>query len=283
MKHRLPRVHRGRPGFVLGLVLIVAALVAPDEGRADPATLILPDVCDDPAAVFDHQWAKDKFGASDLFFMANDGSVVRVSEGDGDFNSYEDLYVFAHGASNSIGGMTYANFVGWLKTAHSEIPKSVFFGVCGSATKPNSLLEKTYDIYDKKVDTLTGSDGACALTGDGDRDLRNAEYHVGVVRANKEDQKEYSQIIKNIDAKWNGVVYPGTTKVYKIYCQAVLTNFDAGTLRAFMATVKTQFSQPNTDPKASTDYLELVVLNTDGQELSSCGQDPTGGGPVACD
>ena len=279
MKQRLPRVPRGRSGFVLGLVLIVAALVAPDEGRAASATLIMPDVCGDPAAVFDHQWATVNFNASDLYYMAGDGSVVKVSQEGGDFKNYEDLYVFAHGDGVKIGGMTYANFVGGLETVHPSPPKSIFFGVCYSATGSKTLLKQTNDKYNGKVNKLTGSNGACALTGNGSRDLSKANYRVGAVPSN---QVTYDQVLDNIIAKWNGQVYPGTAMTYAAYCQAALAPFNAGTLRAFMATVVTQFSQVDIDPQTSTDYLALVALNTGGQALFSCGQDPTGTGVVIC-
>ena len=279
MKQRLQRVLRGRSGFVLGLVLIVAALVAPDEGRADPATLILKDVCSNPAVVFGHQWASAKYNASDLYFMKDDGSVVRVSQGDGDFKDYEDLYVFGHGDGTSVGGMNYTNFVDGLETAHPTAPKSVFFSVCHSATSP-SLLKAANDKYLGKVDKLTGSDGACRVTGNGDRDLTKAVLRVGSAAS---DQEKYKQIVKNILAKWNGSVYPGIQKVYGAYCRDVLANFDAGTLRAFMAKVITEFSQIDQDTKTSTDYIELMVLNTGGQAPTVCGQDPKGDGvAVAC-
>lgn len=278
MKQRLPGVLRGRSGFVLGLVLIVAALVAPNEGRAASATLIFEDVCGDPSNIFDHQWATVNFGAADLYFMAGDGSVVRVSQGGGDIKNYEDLYVFAHGGADNIGGMTYANFVGGLETAHPAIPNSIFFGVCYSAAGPDSLLKQVNDEYGQNVNKLTGSNGACALTGNGNRDLNNAVYRVGAVRANQQDQNEYNQIIGNIVAAWNGVVYPGTGVTYAAYCRAALAPFNAGTLRAFMATVVTEFSHVNTN----TDYLRLVALNTGGQALVSCGQDPANTGVVPC-
>lgn len=278
MKQRLPGVLRGRSGFVLGLVLIVAALVAPNEGRAASATLILKDVCSNPAVVFGHQWATAKYNASDLYFMAADGSVVRVSEGDGDFKDYEDLYVFGHGNGVSIGGMMYANFVDGLDTAHPNPPNSVFFSVCYSAA-PNSLLKQTNGKYIKNVNKLTGSNGACRVTGNGDRDLTKAVLRVG---SSASDQKKYDLIIKNIVAKWNGAVYPGTKKVYATYCKDVLKNFDAGTLRTFMAKVITEFSQVDEDPKTSTDYIELMVLNTGGKALTVCGKNPTGTGVVNC-
>ncbi len=275
MKQRLKRVLRGRSGFVLGLVLVVAALVAPNEGRAASATLIMKDVCGDPAAVFDHQWATDNFNASDLYFMADDGSVVRVSQGGDDIKNYEDLYVFAHGGADNIGGITYANFVSGLEAAHPAIPNSVLFGVCYSATGPDSLLKQVNAEYGQNVNKLSGSNGACALTGNGNRALNNAQYRVGAVPS---DQTEYDTVLNAILAKWNGQVYPGTGLSYAAYCRAALAPFNAGTLRTFMATVVTQFSQVGTN----TDYLKLVELNTDGQAFTSCGQDPTGTGSVPC-
>lgn len=278
MKQGLPRVLRIRSGFVFGLALIVAVLVAPNEGRAASATLIFEDVCDDPSNIFDHQWSTDNFNAPDLYFMAGDGSVVSVSQGIGNINNYEDLYVFAHGGNDDIGGMTYANFVAGLEAAHPAAPNSVFFGVCYSATGNDTLLKQVNDEYGENVNKLTGSDGACSLTGNGSRALNNAVYRVGAVRKNQHDENEYDEIVNDITDIWKNGLYPESNLTYDAYCRAALASFNAAALRAFMATVVTNFSQLNSD----IDYLKLVELNTGGQALTSCGQDPTNTGEVPC-
>lgn len=278
MKPGSGRFFRGCSRVVAAPVVIIAALLAPAEAGAAAATLVMEDVCDDPAGTFDARWATVRFAASALYFMAGDGTVRRVSDGGGDFNGHEDLYAFAHGGGGTIGGMTYAAFVNGLETAHPAIPNSTFFGVCHSAVGPDSLLKQVNDEYGENVNRLEGGVVACALTGNGSRDLATASYRIRVDHA---DDKLYATILDNIVTKWAGS-YPGTSMSYAQYCQSALAPFDAARLRGFMTTVLHEFSQDSGDPSTSTNYLDLVALNIDGEPLTVCGQDPTGQGPVAC-
>lgn len=271
MKQRLPRVLRGRSGFVFGLVLIVAALAAPDEGRADAASLILEDVCKNPVVVFDHAWAKVNFSAADLYFMKKaNGSVVEVSQGGRKFDEYEDLYVLAHGGGGDIDGMKFASFVDGLKVAHPTAPNSVMFKVCDS----ESLLKATYDKYGKKVNELTGSDGACRLTGDGKYGLKNATYRVGSKPSSGKDETEWNKIRDAVVKKWDSENYPKETVSYKDYCKSIVANFDAAKLRDFMVQAVADFSHIGTN----TDYLKLVELNRGGKLPTVCGKNPAGKG-----
>jgi hypothetical protein len=269
---------RGFSRVVIAAVVIVIALLAPAAAGAKTATLVLEDVCEDPSNVFDYQWASVRFGATTLYLMARDGTVRLVSTTGGDINGFEDLYVFAHGGGGTIGGMAYAAFVAALEDAHPAIPNSVSFGVCASAVPPNSLLKRVNDEYGENVNRLEGGVVACALTGNGSRDLSTASYRIRVVRSN---QRLYDQILDNIVVKFAGN-YPGTAVSYAQYCRSALAPFNAARLRDFIATVLREFSRVSGDPETSTNYLDLVALNTNGDPLTVCGQDPTGTGPVAC-
>lgn len=270
MKQRLPRVLHGRSGFVLGLVLIVAALVAPDEGRADAASLIVKNVCQDPVVVFDHKWATLNFSASDLYFMKDNGSVEEVSEGGREFDKYEDLYVLAHGGNGEIDGMKFAKFVDWLKAAHDSNPKSVMFKVCSGV----DLLKLTYDKYNKEVNKLTASVGRCALTGDGNYGLKNAKYRDQPNPKPGDDEKEWTRIVGEVLKKWNDGKYPGQLVSYAAYCKSIVDPLNAKKLREFMAQVVVDFSKTGTD----VDYLKLVELMAGGNAPTVCGKDPVGDG-----
>ncbi len=258
-------------GFSLGCAFL------PETSSAESAAIVMSDVCEDPAAVFDHRWASDTAGATTVFYMADNGTVYRISEGNGALGNFEDLYVFAHGAPGTINNMGYEAFAQHLENAHPAIPNSVSFGVCYSAIGPNSLLKRVNVQYGGLVNRLSGGVVACALTGNGDRRLANAEYRI---RVGHSDDERYKRIVDNIHAKW-AENYPGTETSYADYCRASLNPFDAGRLRDFMETVFDEFSVANPEPN-STDYLELVALNIDGEPLTVCGQDPAGRGRVDC-
>jgi hypothetical protein len=139
-------------------------------------------------------------------------------------------------------------------------------------------VKQVDDEYGGGVNRLTGAVAACALTGNGGMNLAVAGYRVRVQRS---DAARYQQVIKNIMAKWEGQ-FRQSGMSYTEYCRSALEPFNAGRLRSFIETVFAEFSQSSGDPATSTNYLELVALNTGGEPLTVCGQDPAGAGSVPC-
>jgi hypothetical protein len=180
--------------------------------------------------------------------------------------------------------MTHATFAGYLQAAHNTTPTEIFASSCSGAVGPNGLLHTINDAYNNAITKLSGSTAACALTGNGNQALANAAYRSGAVRANNPDNVLYSTIVNNISAKWTNALYPNTNNTYQAECQNTVANLNNGGLPAFIATVLNDFSQPplNNVAANSTNYLDLVRLNTGGNAFLECGHNPAGNGPVNC-
>lgn len=247
------------------------------------AVLLLPDVCRDPAATFNARWAQARHGATTTYLMLANGTVRHVDglQPNG-FNGFTRLIVASHGGAGTIGGMSHTNFAARLHAAHATPPESVVFAVCSAAAGPNSLLKRVNDSYGGQILRLEGSTTTCRLTGNGSQNLAVAEYrpHTGTSNAQLN-----TTIVANIGTKW-GQPYPGTAQSYHEACTAILDAavFDPATMRTFLATVYTQFTQPAPPnaPNQSTNYLQLVGLNTGGNALSVCGANPNLTGAVPC-
>lgn len=273
----LTRASRRASDRFKALTALALVLGVCTSAHAQNAMLVLPDVCDDPAGVFDYQWVKEKFGTGGLFVMQAGGGIDRIQTDvhDRGFADYQSLYVAAHGSkSNTIGGMSHAKFVQHFKAAHALAPDNVEFAVCYAARAPDSLLKQMNTAYGDKIDRLSGGVVGCALTGNGDRSLENADYRI---YAEHSDPARYDKIIDNITAKWSGN-YPGRAVSYKNYCKSQLVPFSAAGMKGFFDTVYQQFSTSQGLPKDSTNYLELVALNEKGQPLTVCGANPDGDG-----
>jgi len=267
--------------LLAGAGLALGAL-APRAADAQ-AMIVMSDLCEDPAAVFDYQWARANHGVRAAFLMRDDGSVAPI-EGAAPqgLPVYPQLFVAAHGGTNVISHMSHDQFATALRRARPATPQSVFFAVCGSGAGPDSLLKKLNDSYCGGISRLDGGVVACALTGNGQASLVGAQYNI---RVRQSDSALYDKILDNIEAKWSGD-YPGQRgRSYAQVCQGLTATrgYDPAALAGFMGTVYDQFRQPSADPQRSTNYLDLVKLNTGGQPLANCGADPTGNGrPAAC-
>lgn len=271
---------RSRRGAAIALAAacLMSGVLPAGDARAQNAVLITPDACDDPAAVFDYRWAKEKFGADSLFMMLQDGSIHHFAGPSRDFDDFRHVYVAAHGGADSIGGIGYADFVRAFKAGHDAAPRSVVFAVCGAGKGPDSLLKMLNTAYGDDIFRLAGGVTGCALTGNGSQDLALADYRIYVTRS---DDARYNRIVDNITRKWSGP-YPSSASSYRAFCRSRLQPFDAGALRDFVGVVHREFSQQAVDPLDSTNYLELVSLNKGGDPLALCGANPEGAGPVPC-
>lgn len=261
----------------LALAGLALAVAAPLPVGAQ-AVLLLPDVCDDPSEVFDYQWAAQKRHATSVFVMLADRSVNFVSGSSQDFNSFSDLYVAAHGGASTIGTITYDDFATGLKAAHNSTPNLVFFAVCSSAVGPNSLLNRVNGKYGDNVNRLEGGTSGCALTGNGQADLTQADYRVA---AKKSNLPRYETIRDNIMAKWKGNHPSSPRRNYRQQCLNLLAPFSANGMSAFLRDVYHDFSQPDSSDD-STNYLELVAINKKGDPMAVCGANPSGGGREPC-
>ena len=265
----------GALAAALGL-LATALLTTASPAHADTATLVMKDVCEDPAAAFDYEWSRVKHGSSALFFMASDGTVSKVTADADDFDSYDTLYVAAHGGSDNIGGMSHGDFATNLKAAHDTEPAEMFFAVCSAAKGDNSLLKKVNAEYDDAIKKLSGGESACALVGDGSTNLNDADYLIDV---GKSDGDLYDTVLDNIVTKW-GQAFPDSEDSYQTVCEGRINPFNRANVEAFVTTALEQFSQDpeSGDPEDSENYLDLVKLNDSGNALTVCGADPENDG-----
>jgi len=267
--------------LLAGVGLALGAL-APRTADAQ-AMIVMSDLCEDPAAVFDYQWARANHGVAAAFLMRDNGTVAPI-EGAAQqgLPAYPQLYVAAHGGPNLISHMSHDQFAAALRRAHPATPQSVFFAVCSAGKGPDSLLKKLNGAYCDGISRLNGGVVACALTGNGQASLVGAQYNIHVRQS---DDALYEKTLDNIEAKWRGD-YPGQRgRSYAQVCQGLIRadGYDPAALAEFMTTVYDQFRQPSVDPQRSTNYLDLVKLNVGGQPLAICGADPTGNGrPTAC-
>lgn len=277
---RTPLRPRRFASIALAAGLALSALWSPANAQA---ILLLPDVCDDPAATFDARWAQARHGATTTYLMQANGTVQHVDGAQPNgFDGFNRLYIASHGGAGTIDGMSHANFAAHLHAAHASTPDTVVFAVCSAAAGPNGLLKQVNDRYGGQVRRLEGGTTGCRLTGNGNQNLAVAEYRTNAGTSNAQLN---ATIVGNIVAKW-GQPYPGSPHSYAAVCNAVVGNaaFNPAAMRAFLATVYAQFTQPAPPlaPNQSTNYLQLVGLNTGGNPLSVCGANPNLGGPVAC-
>ncbi len=265
---------------VCAAVLSALSVASTPAEAAGKATLVRPDICEDPSQVFDYEWTKAKYGSNTLFYMDAAGTVSAVTDGASAFDTYDTIYVAAHGGTATIGGSTYDNFISYFSAAHASVPKEVFFAVCGAGKGPDNLLKKISAKYGGNINKLIGGVASCALTGNGDKTLANAEYRIFVGNS---DPVAYEEIIKNITAKWAGN-FPGSTDSYETVCKARIVPFDRAKVKGFVDTVFVEFSKDPVSGKIedSSNYHDLIKLNMDSRGMTVCGKDPDGAGVVAC-
>jgi hypothetical protein len=265
--------HKGR-----AIVAVLAAfMVAPSTTAADNATLfVTPSICQDPKDAINYHWASNKYGASSLFFMKNDGSVAPVTAHTGSFDDHDEVYIVAHGNVGIIGAFAAADFAKHFMAAHPKPPSTAYFDSCfaADATKGHSnlrIFDDTYKAAKKLVKKIEGPAGACQLVGNGSDDLTKAVNKQGATQSNP---AEFNQIVENIMAVWTKGNYSGTGKSYAAACKELQESFDAAKLLAFVNTTFATFTNTPKEPIATTiNYLELIKLNAGGKDLIICGGD----------
>lgn len=276
---------RARPRGLLPLLACagLAFVAALQPAWADRATLVLDDVCADPAATFDGRWATLHQHSQALFLMRNDGTVVKVGGRHPTLDDYDRLTVAAHGGCGSISdGMTYRQFIAALKIAHPSVPTEVFFIACGAGKGGDSLLKQVNTAYNLSIGELNGCTGECALTGNGVPGLITARYRND---AGYSDRKLFDTIQDNIEARWKTSYPPQPSLSYVQACKGIVAapDFDAAKMTTFLDQVYEDFSKPALVPTKSHNYLDLVELSVGGSDLVACGANPGGHGhPIAC-
>lgn len=272
--------------FPLLSLLVCAGLslgaLAPRDAGAQ-AMIVMEDVCDDPAATFDYQWARINHDVTAAFLMDDDGAIVPVENADPrGLPAYPRIYVAAHGSDHqTLSGMPYDKFAEALHKARGATPQLTYFAVCGAGKGPGSLLKRVNGRYCDGIAELQGGVTGCALTGNGTAALAGAQYRI---ETRKSDAERYKRVLNNIYDKWDDA-YPGQKLSYKQVCEKLIAArpFQPAALADFMSTVYHEFTRPAVDPARSTNYLELIAINHDGKPLTQCGADPTGNGvKVAC-
>ncbi len=85
---------RRRRGATIALAAacLMSGFLPSEDARGQNAVLLTPDACDDPAAVFDYRWAKEKFGADSLFMMLQDGSIHHFAGPVRGFDDFRHVY-----------------------------------------------------------------------------------------------------------------------------------------------------------------------------------------------
>src|SRR5262249_13540283 len=144
-----PHIRPARSAW-FGLLLALA----PVPGVAQTATLVFPDVCDDPKGVFDYYWAQAKFNAADLFLFKDTNPISPISAAQA-FDKYLTIHVVAHGNANSVGGFAKADVATQIKAAHpTTTPDTVRFYSCSAAEGTGTVLKLLNDKYNSAVQRL---------------------------------------------------------------------------------------------------------------------------------
>lgn len=267
--------HRSAYRWPIAWALSGAIVMAPSIASAASATLLTSLICQDPRDVIDYHWASLKYAAAHLFFMKNDGTVVPLTAKNASFDSYDTVYVVAHGKVGAVGPFSSADFAKHFKAAHASVPHNAYFDSCfaaaANASASGSNLKIFDAVYGDKVKTLSGPVGACQLVGDGNPSLAHA---VNKYDAKRSDQKAFDQIVKNIMTDWDSGKYAATGKSYQAACGDLMAKFDAAGVLDFVNAVFAHFTTAPLTPVATTiNYLELIKLNTGGTDLLVCGAD----------
>lgn len=245
------------------VAVILNLIVAATGARADTATLLLQDICDDPSQVFNYKWEQKAHGSSALFYMDATlaGRVSAVWPSEGLFDEYTTIYVGGHGSEvRTIAGIPHVTFVGNFASAHPAVPDKVFFTTCFSAKEPNSLLRELNTAYGGNVNTLMGAVKGCRLVfnGDGNGNLANATYRYAVGTTNPLARKGIEDAIM---AKWSEEKQSEGSS-WQNACEQIIAKSDWVGLNGFVSDVDQEFSKL---------YLELIGLNEGGTEFEVCG------------
>ncbi len=114
----------GRPAAAA----LTVALLTPVACFAESATLLDATVCQDPVSSFNYRWASTVHHASALFCMKRDGTVEAPSTASQkEFNTYDSIYIVAHGQPGKVGDFAAGQFAQKFKDAHPSTPTNIFF------------------------------------------------------------------------------------------------------------------------------------------------------------
>lgn len=264
--HRpLPRRWPARSAW-FGLLLALTPLPA----GAQTATLVFPDVCNDPKGVFDYFWARQTLNADDLFLFKNETTISQVNTTK-PFDSYPTILVIAHGNADEVGDFPKRAVVTRIHAAHPSAPDTVRFFSCNAAEGTGTVLQLLDNAYKGRVQRLFGSTSPCALTGNGSIVLDQAQYRGSPDQPNPGLS---DALVANIKTEWSKGNYNGTGQSYKQNCRAILDG-NLADLPTFMSNAFNHFANapiaPDTDPRLFQNYRQLIQLNAGGTAPLECG------------
>lgn len=247
-------------------VLMVAQISA---ALADGAVVMTDTICQDPADSMDSRWLTEVQGATSVFFMKDTGDVV-VLDGAGAFDTFNDIYVAAHGDPDEVGPFPKADFAANLKASHPSTPDLVYFSVCDAAVGTDTVLKLTNEQYGDAVKVLSGPKGACQLVGDGNPDITAAKNRYDAVQSADSKSTDVQDNIMNI---WNNDDYAGSGKTWAAACKQYVGNGDMVSLNKFRLDVQEKFLKaPDAPVATSHNYGLLIQWNTGGNDFFQCGQ-----------
>ncbi len=291
MIHACAKISK-RARLLIGATFLIASTIGNSAmGFAASATLIMPDICDNPVTAVNTEWAKLKYGSNAVFYMDTTGAVAEITSTSSTLDSFDTVYVVAHGNATHAGGVTHANFATYFKSAHASTPDEVFFVVCGAANASGgtsgSLMKQLNAKYSGNIKKLSGGASGCSLTPNGTPILAKAEFKDAVTRS---QNTLFGDIKNNIMGLWDPAS-SGSSYNYKTMCKMVTgqsssSTFNKTSVVSFIAKVNTDFASSassGTILKSSTSYLDLIQLNDGSSNLTVCGKDTDGAGTtVTC-
>ncbi|MDX5593851.1 hypothetical protein [Pseudovibrio sp. SPO723] len=253
-------------------ISLLAGLLSCSSAFAEGAVLLTKQICANPADIMVSHWAATK-GATDVFFMASDGTVSKVKT-DKSFDDFSTVYISAHSSPENVGGIANADFATYFKAAHASTPETVFFSGC--YTGSGNARSKLNAEYDDNINSLYGPKGPCALVGDGSAVLSEAKDLYDVTNSNNAG---FNKVVDNIMKIWSGDTnaseYNQTGKNWQKACEAYTDPLNAAKLSEFHDEVLKMFvTDAATDPEEdSYNYGLLIKWNNAGTAFSVCGKE----------
>ncbi len=295
-----------RKGFVGGVALALAGVMAGEAGAADAALasgknraiLIDEDVCENVNVSIAVAWANANDYGKDLFFMTGAGAVYNLNTTKY-LHDYKDFMVFSHGNDTQIGPNSNEDFAEHFYMTQDKAPDSVFFKSCEAGVAPAgepSLLrymqlqfknEDGWTSGTKGIGVLSGPPGGCQLVPSTVMRYAGAEVRTGAVSKDNADfggipnpvvRQAFQTIADgtifgNVSDKWTAQGAYAADQNYKTTCQALVADVKnkKQDLVNFISEVIREFGQE-----------DVVPANNVANMLTSYSYDKGGVANVTC-
>ncbi|WP_310618412.1 hypothetical protein [Flexibacterium corallicola] len=248
--------------------IVVGLLSLPSSALASGAIIMTDLICQDPRDSIDTLWASRRYGANDVFFMANDGTVTAM-EATAGLDTFENVYVVSHGSEDEVGNIPKADFAQYFKAAHPSTPATVYFDSCSTAVGVDTVLKLTNNQYGDDIAALLGPQGACQLVGNGNPAVADADnrYNAALLPGN-----DFQTVVDNILFVWNNEDYVDSGRRWGDACQNFVDTNDLQNLNTFRLAVQDKFlNAPQNPVNTSYNYGWLIQWNTGGTNFFQCG------------